>query len=221
MAKFLLIAAVLLAITATGHALSCTECVGAGDKICKGTSKLCPEGNYSCLLMCAVTSVGSMVTMSMNVRQCGLSSLCSKTGSLSLPNGRFRTSITCCDEDHCTPTTPSIPQYVEGKNGMKCPACFVNDSKSCSSVSWMNCFGGEKMCITQVTNTTGAINASTVARGCATESLCDPPRQVWNLGKMVVDLENTCTTSTSYGHPLCQSLMTLIISLCLFLKLVY
>ncbi|KAM9299492.1 uncharacterized protein PAF06_016570, partial [Gastrophryne carolinensis] len=129
------------------------------------------------------------------IRQCGPSSLCSKTGSMSLPSGRFKSSVTCCDTDDCTPPDPILPEYSgdeEKKNGIRCPSCYVTNSKSCDLITVMDCIGNETMCMTQITDTEGPVPSTTMSRGCSTQGLCEPAQQVWKLGKMVVNVENAC-----------------------------
>ncbi|CAI9604486.1 unnamed protein product [Staurois parvus] len=160
--------------------------------------------------------MGEMVTMNLYIRQCGPRELCLKTGSISVPNGRYLTSITCCDTDNCTPPEPNLPEVSIAKNGMKCPACFVPNAKSCDKVTSMDCIGNETICITQITNLKGPVPSSQVARGCATKGLCDPVHQVWNINKSVVDLENICANC---GHRLQENILALIFSISVFWKL--
>ncbi|KAM5132224.1 phospholipase A2 inhibitor and Ly6/PLAUR domain-containing protein-like [Mantella aurantiaca] len=198
------------------YSLTCIECSAAGDKACNGSSEVCPSGNYACLLTRVENTMGEMVTSRVYIRQCGLKDLCSKTGSMSLPNSRFKTSVTCCDTDNCTPPDPILPEISGEKNGVHCPACYVPNAKSCDTKTLMECAGNETICITQLTTLKGPVPSSIVARGCATKQLCKPAHQVWNINKSVVVLENFCVNSGSRLH---KNVLTLILSISVLLKL--
>ncbi|XP_075695169.1 phospholipase A2 inhibitor NAI-like [Rhinoderma darwinii] len=215
MSSCLLVTCLLSAIAATGYSLSCIECTSLGDTLCNGTSKTCPAGNDICVLSYIVTSMGGMEISKMYIRQCGQSNLCLKTGSISLPNGRIKAGTTCCKTNDCIPANPILPPDSTTKNGLSCKTCFAPNSKSCDTDLLTDCVGTETMCINQVTTRTGDVPTTTVVRGCSTKDMCEPARQVWNLGKMTVYLENTCTNS---GIDVQSSLLLAIISLGLFWK---
>ncbi|XP_072282001.1 phospholipase A2 inhibitor and Ly6/PLAUR domain-containing protein-like [Pyxicephalus adspersus] len=216
MATYLLIATILTTLPATGYTLSCIECSSKDNKICNGSSVTCPSGNYSCLLTRVMTTVGEMTPTRIYIRQCAPMKLCSKTGSISMPHSTFRTSLTCCDEDDCTPPEPILPKLSSKKNGKKCPACFEPNAMTCKKETIMDCTGSETICITQFTNTTGAVLGTTVSRGCATKQLCKPEHQVWTFDKMVVNVDNVCENSSNRLH---ENVLILFLSLSLFLKL--
>ncbi|XP_075047818.1 phospholipase A2 inhibitor and Ly6/PLAUR domain-containing protein-like [Mixophyes fleayi] len=217
MSSYLLITWVLSALAATGYSLTCIECSVLSDQICTAPSKLCPSGNYSCVLAYVETTMGGQKFPNLYIRQCGDRSMCNRLGSISLPNGRMKTSSTCCDTDNCTSPHPVLPEETFGKNGVKCKACYTQNANKCAAESVMDCVGKETECITQFTNTTGDISATTIMRGCATKEMCEPASQVVDLGNMVVHAESTCANSGVYIH---QSLFPLIISVCLFRNLV-
>ncbi|XP_077312356.1 phospholipase A2 inhibitor and Ly6/PLAUR domain-containing protein-like [Lithobates pipiens] len=216
MTTYLLIAGILATLPATGYSLTCIECSVAADIICNGSSEVCSSGNTVCLLTRAVNKIGDMVTMNLYIRQCGPKELCSKTGSISLPNGRYFTSVTCCDTDNCTPPEPILPEVSKEKNGIKCPSCYVPNAKSCVKVTDTDCIGNETICITQITNVKGPVPFSTIARGCATKQLCDPVHQVWHMNKSIVDLQNVCENGGNHLH---ENILALIFSVYVLLKL--
>ncbi|CAN2388066.1 u-PAR/Ly-6 domain [Pristimantis euphronides] len=195
MSSCLLLTCLLATIATTGYSLSCIECTSLGDTMCNATPKTCSSEHDSCLLTYIVTSMGGMEISKMYIRQCGQSSLCLKTGSISLPNGRIKTGTTCCKTNDCMPTRPVLPPDSNKKNGFWCKTCFAPNSQSCDTEILTECIGEETMCISQVTNRTGDVATTTSVRGCATKEMCEPARQVWNLTKMTVYLENTCTNS--------------------------
>ncbi|KAM4015478.1 phospholipase A2 inhibitor NAI-like [Anomaloglossus baeobatrachus] len=216
MSSCLLITCLLSAIAATGYSLSCIECTSLSDTVCKGESKTCSAGNDSCILSYVVTSIGGMEISKMYTRQCGQSNLCSKTGSISLPNGRIKAGTSCCKTNDCMPTDPILPTDSNEKNGIMCKTCFAPNSKSCDTDLITECIGNENVCISQVTTIQGDVPSSTVVQGCSTKEMCEPARQVWNLGKMTVYLENTCSNT---GINIQPNLLLAIISLWLFWKL--
>lgn len=201
MSSCLLITCLLSAFAATGSSLSCTECTSLGDTICNGTSNVCAAGDYSCVLSYIVTSMGGMEISKMYIRQCAQSNVCSKTGSISLPNGRIKAGTTCCKTDDCIPDKPVLPPDSAEKNGLSCKTCFAPNSKTCHTDLLTDCVGDETMCINQVTTRKGDVDTSTVVQGCSTKGMCEPARQVWNLGKMIVNVENTCTNGGLYVQP--------------------
>ncbi|XP_018417670.1 PREDICTED: phospholipase A2 inhibitor and Ly6/PLAUR domain-containing protein-like [Nanorana parkeri] len=204
-----------------GYSLTCIQCSGGGDSVCNGSSAVCPSGNYSCLLTRVVTTASrpntsEMAITSAYIRQCGVRDLCSKTGSITLPQSMFQSSITCCDTDNCTPPEPVLPEISGKKNGLHCPACYVQNAKSCPKETVMQCVGNETMCITQLTTYKGPAPSPTLARGCATEQMCTPAHQVWNINALVLDLENTCVNSGDQLHHL---VLTLILPVSVLVKL--
>ncbi|KAG9465704.1 phospholipase A2 inhibitor NAI-like [Eleutherodactylus coqui] len=213
MSSCLLLTCLLAAIVSTGYSLSCIECTSMNGAICNAATKACPPEYDSCLLSYIITSIGGMEVTKTYIRQCGPSSLCSKTGSISLPNGKMKTGTTCCKTSDCMPANPTLPPDSNKKNGMKCKTCFAPNSPSCDTDLYTSCLGNETVCITQVVNRTGDIPTTTTMRGCATTEMCEPARQVWHLEKMTVYLENTCTNNGVYVRP---RLLLLIIPLWLF-----
>ncbi|XP_056398533.1 phospholipase A2 inhibitor and Ly6/PLAUR domain-containing protein-like isoform X2 [Hyla sarda] len=185
------------------------------DAVCNGTSKDCPSGDYSCLLSYIVTSMGGMEISKMYVRQCAKKNVCSRTGSISLPNGRIKTGTTCCSTNDCMPEKPTLPPDSIEKNGLSCKTCFTPNSKTCDTDLFTDCVGNETMCITQVTTRTGDVPTSTVVKGCATKVLCEPSHQVWKLGTMTVNLENACTNGGVYVR---SSLILMVSALWLYWK---
>ncbi|XP_063798356.1 phospholipase A2 inhibitor gamma subunit B-like isoform X2 [Pseudophryne corroboree] len=151
------------------------------------------------------------------VRQCGESRMCSRSGSMSVPDGRLKTSTTCCNTDNCTPPQPVLTEDMNSKNGVTCKGCFSPNSSTCKAEILMNCIGNETECVTQLTSTTGSILSKTISRGCSTKEMCEPTRQVWKLGPKIVNVETKCANSCGY---LRQSLFPLVISVTVFLKLV-
>ncbi|KAG8543043.1 hypothetical protein GDO81_025536 [Engystomops pustulosus] len=215
MSSCLLVTCLLSAIAATGYSLSCIECTTLGDTICNGTSKLCPSGDDSCISSYIVTYMGGMEISKMYIRQCGKRAMCSKSGSISLPNGRIKAGTTCCRTNDCAPSHPVLPGESTKKNGLSCKTCFSTNLKTCDSDLLTDCIGNETMCIYQVTTRTGDVSSTTAVQGCATKDMCQPARQLWNLGKMIVNVENTCSRSGIHVQP---ALILLILSFCFFWK---
>ncbi|KAG9465705.1 hypothetical protein GDO78_017869 [Eleutherodactylus coqui] len=107
MSSCLLLTCLLAAIVSTGYSLSCIECTSMNGAICNAATKACPPEYDSCLLSYIITSIGGMEVTKTYIRQCGPSSLCSKTGSISLPNGKMKTGTTCCKTSDCMPANPT------------------------------------------------------------------------------------------------------------------
>ncbi|XP_069803945.1 phospholipase A2 inhibitor gamma subunit B-like [Dendropsophus ebraccatus] len=215
MSSCLLLTCLLSAIAATGYGLSCIDCTSLSGTVCNGSSMVCPSGDYSCLLSYTVTSIGGMEISKLYIRQCAQNNLCSKTGSISLPNGKIKAGTTCCTSDDCLPPKPTLPPDSSEKNGRSCKACFAPNSKTCDTELFTDCVGNEMMCITQVSTTTGDVTSTTTVQGCSTKEMCQPARQMWNLNKMKVHLENTCLNNGVYVQP---NLMLAAIALWLFWK---
>ncbi|KAM3922124.1 uncharacterized protein RB166_011412 [Leptodactylus fuscus] len=215
MSSCLLVTCLLSAIAATGYSLTCITCTSLTDIICEGPSVTCSSGDDSCLLSYIVTSMGGMEISKMYIRQCGKSNLCSKTGSISLPNGRMKAGTTCCRTNDCTPDKPVLPPDSHEKNGLACKTCFAPNANSCDSDLLTDCVGNETVCINQITTRTGDVPSTTAVRGCSSKEMCEPSRQVWNLGKITVNVENTCGNNGIYLQP---NLLLPILSLWLFWK---
>ncbi|XP_044134442.1 phospholipase A2 inhibitor and Ly6/PLAUR domain-containing protein-like [Bufo gargarizans] len=215
MRSCLMVTCLLSAIAAKGYSLSCIECMSQEGTICNGTSKVCSSGDDSCISTYILTSMGGMEIAKMYIRQCAPNKMCSKTGSISLPNGRIKTGTTCCKTNDCTPANPVLPSDSNEKNGLSCKTCFTPNSKSCDTDLLTDCLGSETTCINQLTTRTGKVPTTTVVRGCSTKEMCEPAHQVWRLGEMTILLENTCTNRGVHVQP---SLLLAIISLGLIWK---
>ncbi|KAG9469310.1 hypothetical protein GDO78_020868 [Eleutherodactylus coqui] len=96
----------VLALTATSSALSCTQCMSTSST-CSGDSITCSSRS-----VCGSTYTQSLVegvrTVNL-IRGCIPSSDCNFSGTMSISQGRIAVGISCCSTDNCTPTLPTAP----------------------------------------------------------------------------------------------------------------
>ncbi|KAM4651465.1 phospholipase A2 inhibitor and Ly6/PLAUR domain-containing protein-like [Discoglossus pictus] len=198
MASFLILICTLSALTATGYSLSCIHCIGPTGTFCTGQSLQCVSEDYACATVHAVTLMGGVEVTNTIARQCVPRKGCDKAGSISIPQGRVKSSTTCCYRENCEPPTPSFPQDRTGKNGVVCKSCMSTESNSCPNT--MECVGNENKCILQTTVISGEKSAKSFVRGCAAPSMCEVSKQETEILHQKIYVETTCTDGSASLH---------------------
>ncbi|XP_076994127.1 protein RoBo-1-like [Tamandua tetradactyla] len=102
---------------------------------------------------------------------CSLSECVSLAFSASLGTNRtFKYESRCCQGEQCNKEDFQVSPKSSVPNGIRCPACYVEDDISCDPVL-LNCTGAETKCV-EVFGT--AYPGVTIyAKGCATENACN------------------------------------------------
>ncbi|XP_071969175.1 uncharacterized protein [Engystomops pustulosus] len=198
MTSLLAIVSLLSALTATGAALSCTECMSLTSSSCSGSSVTCPPG-YVCASVHG-ESGNAWTTNPSVVRSCAHPSACNYKGSLSMQYGKARSATSCCSTDHCTPSLPSYPRQDSTPNGVTCRSCMSDDSTWCDTSDTIQCTGDENMCLLQTAQMTGSMSLSSALRGCATKSYCDFGRQSQTIQGTTISSNYTCTSDGISVH---------------------
>ncbi|KAG8550144.1 hypothetical protein GDO81_028170 [Engystomops pustulosus] len=192
MTSLLAIVSLLSALTATGSALSCTECMSLTSSSCSGSSVTCPPGYLCASDYAEIEAAGQKISSVM--RSCAPSSECNLKGSVSMTYGKARSAMSCCSTDNCTPTLPSLPTRDSTPNGVTCRSCASADSTWCYTSDTIQCNGDENMCILQTTQMTGSMSLSSALRGCATKSLCDFGSRSKTIEGATISVKATCTS---------------------------
>nr|XP_020668440.1 phospholipase A2 inhibitor and Ly6/PLAUR domain-containing protein-like [Pogona vitticeps] len=113
------------------------------------------------------------------------------------PGMKLQRNALCCQKESWQEELEkSFPVNNATRNGFQCPACYMQESDSCEVQKTVDCVGSEDHCIyfTCVLNSleNGATTGTTfVARGCATQSVCNH-----SLGLAVFSGDVTYTLST-------------------------
>uniref|UniRef100_A0A8C5QWR6 UPAR/Ly6 domain-containing protein n=1 Tax=Leptobrachium leishanense TaxID=445787 RepID=A0A8C5QWR6_9ANUR len=154
----------------TGIALKCTKCKSAKDPCTGDLTETC-TAEQQCMSIYATTVIDGKSTDSVT-RMCGLKTNCNKVGSYSTPSIKYKMSTTCCQNDLCVPKNGNLPEDFKNPNSHKCPYCKL-DAESCNTGEMLNCSGNENSCLTMVTKRTESTQSVSVARGCATKTICE------------------------------------------------
>ncbi|MEE6481903.1 hypothetical protein FKM82_013059 [Ascaphus truei] len=169
------------------------------DTSCTGSSISCPADNV-CLSSYTVTTVGGIEISTLFTRSCELQSKCDMSGSIIIPNGKIKTTTSCCTTDNCTPPIPTLPADNGVMNGLTCRACASADTDECYTSDTLECTGNEKMCLLQTTKKTGAVSSTVAFRGCATKSICNIGSQYVSDGGTNMEVKRSCTDGSVGLH---------------------
>ncbi|XP_068099406.1 vitellogenin-2-like [Hyperolius riggenbachi] len=138
------IVSILLALVASGHALSCTNCHSTTSTSCTGPTTTCPKG-FVCAAAFLQTSDGKISY----VRSCTRIKNCNFNGSITTSEVSIKGAVSCCSTEDCTPTLPTLPKSNSTANGAECNSCFSNDGNSCTKSETVKCTGDEDHCLSQ------------------------------------------------------------------------
>ncbi|XP_075046787.1 phospholipase A2 inhibitor NAI-like [Mixophyes fleayi] len=190
---------ILSVLSATGYSLSCKVCMDMFSTFCDGPSMVCPADNACASSYTVTTAYGSALSRVFSM-SCAPRHQCNMLGSVGVPNGKIKMSITCCYKDDCTPPMPTLPADNSQKNGLTCPTCTSADSTWCYTGDTMQCAGSENMCLLQTTENIAPIKQSVAVRGCATESICSLGTQRVEFGKLKSILTFSCNDGSVGLH---------------------
>ncbi|XP_069599031.1 phospholipase A2 inhibitor and Ly6/PLAUR domain-containing protein-like [Ranitomeya imitator] len=159
-----------------------------------GTEETCASEYDVCLLVFYVSQKRSenKVNGFRFHRNCGNSFQCNLNGSFTTVSHYVKYSITCCGTDSCLPPLPVLPEVDLKKNGVACPACYVdNDHNVCIPKSTMECAGEETFCV--FTNETLLEKSNVYSFGCGTKSVIQKNGNLHNLLSMYSSINVTNT----------------------------
>ncbi|KAM5131911.1 phospholipase A2 inhibitor NAI-like [Mantella aurantiaca] len=189
MASLFQILGALLALVASGHALSCMHCF-SNTESCIGLSVPCSSG-FKCGATLYSNEKGG-VAIKLYMKSCMPQDQCGLNGSATIVFGvKMRMGISCCSSHLCTPTVPTLPRVSLVSNGLTCRSCISADYTWCTGT--IQCTGDENMCLLQTSKLSGIMSASTAIRGCATKSLCDLGSLFYNTKVLTADIKFICT----------------------------
>ncbi|XP_063798370.1 phospholipase A2 inhibitor NAI-like [Pseudophryne corroboree] len=157
--SLLLFLCILSALLEAGYALSCNMCINMNDPYCQGSSMDCPADNV-CASSYTVTYIYESAVSKVFSRACAPKSQCNISGSASVPNGKIKIRINCCETDNCIPPTPTLPEDNVQRNGLTCETCGSDSSNYCDSDETMQCTGNERRCLLQTTEQSDPRNCS-------------------------------------------------------------
>ncbi|MEE6481912.1 hypothetical protein FKM82_013065 [Ascaphus truei] len=186
---------VISALIATGYSLLCIHCASSDQSFCSGIPQPCPSSQHVCTSSYSMTTIDGVNLSKIFARLCDKSQACNKSGSIGIPQGRIKSSTTCCNSDNCTPATPTFAPESSEKNGVRCGACMSVNSKSCAPSTTLECTGNENQCILQVSTVSAGATIATAVRGCASKSICEFGSQETEMGSMKVKAEVSCTST--------------------------
>ncbi|XP_063292570.1 phospholipase A2 inhibitor and Ly6/PLAUR domain-containing protein-like [Pelobates fuscus] len=185
------------ALTATGHCLSCIQCVSTNKMQCSGKSMVCPATFDACISSYTLTIVGGMEIGKIFTRHCSARAACDSYGSVSMPDGRIKRTSSCCFSDNCTPSIPTFPPDRHDKNGVKCPGCYSPNDRSCVPEYIIECVGEEIRCINHTeTMKSGEVESAVALQGCASIDLCAAGSQELQVDNIRSRIEMTCMSSS-------------------------
>ncbi|XP_071969176.1 phospholipase A2 inhibitor and Ly6/PLAUR domain-containing protein-like [Engystomops pustulosus] len=158
------------ALTATSHALTCTQCMAINSASCTGNNVTCTSGN-TCGAIYAKTVIDNVATQ-VFLRACISNLSCEATGTMTTSQGQLWVLTKCCNTDNCTTADFSFPANAEA-NGLLCPSCVATDYSWCYGSRYIQCTGNETKCLLASMNLQGVFPDSNAMRGCATQALSD------------------------------------------------
>ncbi|XP_053547224.1 phospholipase A2 inhibitor and Ly6/PLAUR domain-containing protein [Bombina bombina] len=210
MSLFWTLTFILPALLKSGYSLSCKHCFNNTGNYCSGPELPCDSKEEVCVSSYTKTSVGGMEISNIFLQQCDNRALCAQSASISFPDGRERTSYTCCLKDGCTPPVPTFPVDKTEENGVSCVSCIAVNDKMCTSKELMKCIGNENKCITQATFISEPVSSTTVVRGCATPNSCVGDTTEKVVGTLRTKIDISCTDGSISPH---YNLLLLIFSI--------
>ncbi|KAM4651808.1 phospholipase A2 inhibitor gamma subunit B-like [Discoglossus pictus] len=201
MISFLGLLCVLSSLAATGYSLTCDVCFVMGATSCGSTTTMTCSDDNACASIYTVTisDAGIKLTEVFN-KGCVPKNQCNEPGIISISHARIKRSISCCDTDHCTPSTPKLIDDNFQPNGLICRSCASIDSTWCYTKDTIQCSGHENMCILVTTKISGVVSSTVALRGCATKSICDIGSQSVKQNMQSMEVTFSCTSGSMGLH---------------------
>ncbi|XP_068099362.1 uncharacterized protein [Hyperolius riggenbachi] len=151
------------------HCLSCRKCETESGTSCEGPVVNCSPGSMCGVMYSSYTGYVSQKVYSM---LCLSPNYCNIKGSFSNTMSSMKIATSCCTNDRCIPTLPSLPEENTVPNGLTCSDCMFTDNPKCANTPPTQCRGNEIVCVPRA-NYIGGLELVRLVYGCATQSMCD------------------------------------------------
>ncbi|XP_069804794.1 phospholipase A2 inhibitor and Ly6/PLAUR domain-containing protein-like [Dendropsophus ebraccatus] len=147
--SFILSLTILCAVSWTGLALQCLECLEANGETCEGVSVQCPNST-ECMVVSQLFRIRDTVYHSIK-KGCNPWILCNKPLYVSNFNTKEkRIYVQCCTEDDCNTDGYQMPPLKTEHSGVECPTCFEKGLKECTSENTVKCVYEEDKCFNYI-----------------------------------------------------------------------
>uniref|UniRef100_A0A8C5QTW8 Sodefrin-like factor n=1 Tax=Leptobrachium leishanense TaxID=445787 RepID=A0A8C5QTW8_9ANUR len=184
------------ALIASGYALSCTECMVLGSKVCEGSTITCAV-NHTCGLQYTVSHLDGVQEKETFIRHCVPKNLCGLEATNTYGNNiQALSGISCCFTENCLPPKPRLPLLSTKKNGLTCQTCLSLKSDSCAGDETIECNGNEDMCFLSSTKTAAPLSVESSYRGCTTKNLCDLDEFSLSVHGITMDTKVICSNGS-------------------------
>ncbi|CAH2329808.1 Hypothetical predicted protein [Pelobates cultripes] len=191
----LLVACFLSTLLAPAFSGTCLTCTVKEGTCTENTTRSCDFTTHAC----ATVSTDSYGSSSDTSRTCIEKSQCDKSATYVSNTSAVRLSTTCCNEDNCTSTIPTLPPITNfERNGKSCPYCITSYNLNCTAYADMLCTGDFNECFEMSVQykDLGTFPEFETFSGCSSKSMCDFANVFINpiYGKNVTVICNTGTS---------------------------
>ncbi|XP_075696972.1 phospholipase A2 inhibitor gamma subunit B-like [Rhinoderma darwinii] len=146
MRSFIISLTIFCAISCTGLALKCLECIQKNSDTCHGVSVECPN-SAECLVVSEFYHYGSSIYHSIK-RSCNPGVPCNTSQySSNFINIKLAAYLHCCTGDNCNTDNYQMPPEEEEHNGRLCTSCYIDELKECVSDHTIKCLNEEDKCV--------------------------------------------------------------------------
>ncbi|XP_056399083.1 phospholipase A2 inhibitor and Ly6/PLAUR domain-containing protein-like isoform X2 [Hyla sarda] len=146
MGSFILSLVIFCAISWTGLALQCLECLKTDSDTCEGVSVECPN-SAECVVISELYHPRDIIKHSIK-RGCNTGFPCDSVNYLSnFYDKEIRSYVKCCTEDNCNTGDFYIPPEPTEHNGKTCTSCYEDGLEECISDRTAQCLNEDDQCL--------------------------------------------------------------------------
>ncbi|XP_062045971.1 protein RoBo-1-like [Lepus europaeus] len=162
----------------------------------------------TCILTTFLFSTVGKVQQSSQEKGCSSNTCTPLAFSVTLGNARtFGYDLQCCSSELCNQKDMFVSQKSPDPNGVKCPACYSEESVFCGTTD-LTCAGRETKCVEVVG--TALDGLAMYGMGCATENACNLKGQQLLSG---IKIWTRCIDPSSGGPALLSATSSMLSSL--------
>ncbi|KAM3920790.1 phospholipase A2 inhibitor and Ly6/PLAUR domain-containing protein-like [Leptodactylus fuscus] len=202
----------LVTCLTSGWSLKCMQCSGFSTTPCTGTVQDCPSPSDVCGTT-VIRTRGERWTSFYYIRSCVNMTECFNNASVTGLYSTTASQTTCCFDNNCTTSIPTVPPVNLTLNGLTCPSYVATNLEPCDIKNVSVCTGDQVQCVRYSASTTlGSTSSSLFLGGCATESTCSVPSSSINGPGISVQISRKCYNSAGGLHSTaaaCSLLMVL------------
>ncbi|XP_075696549.1 phospholipase A2 inhibitor gamma subunit B-like, partial [Rhinoderma darwinii] len=173
MRSFIISLTIFSAISCTGLALKCLQCIEKNSDTCVGVSVDCPDST-ECLVVSELYRSRGDLYHSIK-KGCNPGVPCNSENYISnFNNKEIRVRVQCCRGDNCNTDNYYMPPEQEEHNGRLCTSCYGDGLKECVSDRTVKCLNEEDKCVDYIGKLTDPGN-NTIERnfkGCISPIAC-------------------------------------------------